>query len=202
MPAKSLQSCPILCNPVDSNLPLFCPWNSPGKSTGVGCHDLLQEILPTQESNPGFLHCRQSPSLQMDSLPTEPPGKPQNAGMGSLSLLQWIFLIQESNRGLLHCGWILSQLSHQGRSNPTQTADSPSPCSSSLSTTHWGKIISSAKLVTVVMSGVPLVPCNSVSSVCRVEHDSPWGTVGSPSHWGKAGAPSFWHEYPDLGVML
>ena len=34
-------------------------WDSPGKSTGV-CHFLLQGILPTQESNPGFLHCRQT----------------------------------------------------------------------------------------------------------------------------------------------
>ena len=26
---------------------------------GVGCHSLLQRIFLTQESNPGFLHCRQ-----------------------------------------------------------------------------------------------------------------------------------------------
>ena len=32
--------------------------DSPGKSTGVGCHALLQEIFPTQGSNPGLLHCR------------------------------------------------------------------------------------------------------------------------------------------------
>ena len=38
---------------------LLCPWNSPGKNTGVGCHSLLQGILLTQGSNPGFLHCRQ-----------------------------------------------------------------------------------------------------------------------------------------------
>ena len=28
--------------------------DSPGKSTGVGCHFLLQEIFPTQGSNPGL----------------------------------------------------------------------------------------------------------------------------------------------------
>ena len=33
-----------------------CPWNSPGKNTGVGCHFLLQGIFPTQGSNPCFLH--------------------------------------------------------------------------------------------------------------------------------------------------
>ena len=29
----------------------FCPWNFPGRNTGVGCHALLQGIFPTQESN-------------------------------------------------------------------------------------------------------------------------------------------------------
>ena len=32
--------------------------DSPGKNTRVDCHALLQEIFPTQGSNPGFLHCR------------------------------------------------------------------------------------------------------------------------------------------------
>ena len=39
----------------------------------------------------------------MDSLPAEPPGKPENTGVGSLSLLQGIFLTQELNQGLLPC---------------------------------------------------------------------------------------------------
>ena len=34
---------------------LLCPWNSPGKNTGVGCHALLQGIFPTQGSNPHLL---------------------------------------------------------------------------------------------------------------------------------------------------
>ena len=41
------------------------------------------------------------PSLQVDSLPADPPGKPKNTGVGSLSLLQKIFPTQESNQGLL-----------------------------------------------------------------------------------------------------
>ena len=53
-----------------------------------------------------------SPTLQVDSLPAEPQGKPKNTGVGSLSLLQWIFLTQESNWGLLHCRWVLYQLSY------------------------------------------------------------------------------------------
>ena len=38
---------------------LLCPWNSPGKNTGVGCHALLQGTFPTQGSNQGLLHWRQ-----------------------------------------------------------------------------------------------------------------------------------------------
>ena len=39
----------------------LCPWNSPGKNTGVGCHFLLQRIFPTPGMNPGFQHFRQIP---------------------------------------------------------------------------------------------------------------------------------------------
>ena len=35
------------------------PWDFPGKSTGVGCHFLLQGLFPTQGLNPHLLHCRQ-----------------------------------------------------------------------------------------------------------------------------------------------
>ena len=40
---------------------LLCPWDSPGKNTGMDCHALLQGIFPTQESNlcpPNLLHWR------------------------------------------------------------------------------------------------------------------------------------------------
>ena len=37
---------------------LLCPWDSPGKDTGVGCHALIQGVFLTQESNRGLLHCR------------------------------------------------------------------------------------------------------------------------------------------------
>ena len=40
---------------------VLCPWDSPGKNTGVGCHFLLQGIFPTQRSNPGLPHCRWTP---------------------------------------------------------------------------------------------------------------------------------------------
>ena len=47
--AKSLQSCPTLC---DSWQPtrLLHPWDSPGKNTGVGCHFLLQCMKVKSES--------------------------------------------------------------------------------------------------------------------------------------------------------
>ena len=42
---------------------LLCPWDSPSKNTGVGCHFLLQGIFPTQGLNERLLH------WQVDSLP-------------------------------------------------------------------------------------------------------------------------------------
>ena len=38
---------------------LLCPWDSPGKNIGVGCHFLLQGIFPIQGMNPGLPCCRQ-----------------------------------------------------------------------------------------------------------------------------------------------
>ena len=38
---------------------LLCPWDSPGKNTGVDCHSFLQRNFPNQGSNSGLLHCRQ-----------------------------------------------------------------------------------------------------------------------------------------------
>ena len=38
---------------------LLCPWDSPGKNTGVGCHFLLQGVFLTQGWNPCLLHCWQ-----------------------------------------------------------------------------------------------------------------------------------------------
>ena len=60
--------------------------------------------------NPGIKP--RSSTLQVDSLPSEPPGKPKNAGVGSLSLLQGIFPNREPKRGLLHCRQILYQLNY------------------------------------------------------------------------------------------
>ena len=64
------QLCLTLCDPMDcSPARLLCPWDSPGQKTGMGCHSLLQGNLP----NPGIKSS--SPTLQADSLPSQPPGK-------------------------------------------------------------------------------------------------------------------------------
>ena len=36
----------------------LCPWDFPGKNTGVGCHFLLQGIFLTQGLNSILLHCK------------------------------------------------------------------------------------------------------------------------------------------------
>ena len=66
------QSCPAFCNPVDCTR-LLCPWDSPGKNTGVGSHSLLQGIFPVLGIEPG------PPALQADSLPSELHGPTPNS---------------------------------------------------------------------------------------------------------------------------
>ena len=52
-----------------------CPWNSPGQNTVVAAVPFSRG-----SSQP------RSPTLQVNSLPAEPSGKPKNTGVGSLSL--------------------------------------------------------------------------------------------------------------------
>ena len=47
----------LFCDPMDcSPTRPLCPWDSPGKNTGVGCHFLLQGIFLSQRSNLRLLH--------------------------------------------------------------------------------------------------------------------------------------------------
>ena len=73
MYAKSLESCPTLCNPMQPAR-LLCPWDSLGKNTGVGCCTLFQGIFPTQGSK---LHLLCLLNWQVGSLPLTATGKPQ-----------------------------------------------------------------------------------------------------------------------------
>ena len=76
MHAKSLQSCPTLCNPMDCSLTgspvhgILRPWDPPGKNTRVGCRFLLQGIFSTQGSN---VHLLCLLHWQVGSLPLTPP---------------------------------------------------------------------------------------------------------------------------------
>ena len=110
---------PVLCLDTESWLTpwplglwstrLLCFWGFSrwGCWSGVPCPP------PGALPNPGMEP--RSPAVWADSLPSEPPGKPENAGVGSLSLLQGIFLSQELNQGLLNCRRILYQLSYPGK---------------------------------------------------------------------------------------
>ena len=82
LPLLHAQSCPTLYDPMNCSPPtrLLCPWNSPGKNTGMGCHFLLQRIFPTQGSNLHLLHVLH---WQADSLA---PGKPLFASRSVLDL--------------------------------------------------------------------------------------------------------------------
>ena len=87
---------------------LYSPWNSPDQNTGMGSLSFYRE-----SSQPGVEP--RSATLQVDSVPVKPQGKPKNTGVDSLSLLQGLFLTLELNHGLLHCRQIVNQLSDEGR---------------------------------------------------------------------------------------
>ena len=57
---------PMECSPSGSSV----HGDSPGKNSGMGCHDLLQGTFLTQGSNPGLLQ------WQSGSLTLAPPRKP------------------------------------------------------------------------------------------------------------------------------
>ena len=67
--AKSLQSCPTLCDPIDRSPPGSWPWDSPDKNTGVGCHFLLQYMKVKSESE-----VVQSCLTLSDPIDGSPPG--------------------------------------------------------------------------------------------------------------------------------
>ena len=63
---------------------LPCPWDSPGKNTGVGCHFFLQRIFPTQGLNLSLLNLLH---WQAVSLPPSHQGSPIS------DLVLFIFLL-------------------------------------------------------------------------------------------------------------
>ena len=93
---KVAQSCPTLCYPMD-----------------YIAHGILQARILERVAVPFSRGSSQprSPTLQADSLPAEPPGKPKNTGLGSLSLLQQIFPGIEPGSPALQAGSLLTELS-------------------------------------------------------------------------------------------
>ena len=74
---------------------LLCPWDFPGKNTGVGCHSLLQGIFPTQGSKPKSVALTAAAKL-LQSCPTlcdprdgSPPGSPI-PGILQARTLEWV----------------------------------------------------------------------------------------------------------------
>ena len=108
MCAKSIQSCPTLCDPKQSAR-LLCSWDSLGKNTRVGGHALLQGIFPTQGSN----QCLLSPChWQMGSLPLVPSQKPQTESyhirchlINATYLLEWLIGIHPNG-----VAWVVKNL--------------------------------------------------------------------------------------------
>ena len=82
--AKSLQSCPTLCDPIDGSPPGSPhPWDSPGKNTGVGCHFLLQCMKVKSESEVAQLCLPLS-----DAMDCSPPGSSVH-GILQARVLEW-----------------------------------------------------------------------------------------------------------------
>ena len=69
--AKSLQSCLTVRPHRWQPTRLSCPWDSPGKTTGVGCHFLLQCMKVKSESE-----VAQSCPTLSDPMDCSPPGPP------------------------------------------------------------------------------------------------------------------------------
>ena len=97
--AKSLQLCLSLCiwTVAEKSTRLLCPWDSPDKNTGVGCHALIQGTFSTQGSNPGLLH------WQADSLPLSHLGSLKNYAQREINI-SWhihVILVVRLNMGKL-----------------------------------------------------------------------------------------------------
>ena len=81
--AKLLQSCLILCDPIDSSPPGSPIPGIPGKNTGVGCHFLLQCMKVKSESE-----VAQSWPTLCDPMDCSPPGSSVH-GIFQARVLEW-----------------------------------------------------------------------------------------------------------------
>ena len=82
--AKSLLSCPTVRSHRRQPTRLLCPWDSPGKKTGVGCHFLLQSMKVKSESE-----VAQSCPTLSDPMDWSPPGSSVH-GICQARVLEWV----------------------------------------------------------------------------------------------------------------
>ena len=82
--AKLLQSCPTLWPHRQQPTRLRCPWDSPGKNTGVGCHFLLQCMKVKRESE-----VAQSCLTLSDPMDCSLPGSSIH-GIFQARVLEWV----------------------------------------------------------------------------------------------------------------
>ena len=95
--AKSRQSCPTLCDLIDSSPPGSpCPWDSTGKNTGVGCHFLLQCMKVKSESEVAQL----CPTFR-DPMDCSPPGSSLH-GIFQARVLEWGAIAFSDETGIYH----------------------------------------------------------------------------------------------------
>ena len=69
---KSLQSCTTFATLWTVPARLLCPWDSPGKNTGVGCHPPLRDLPHPGNKSTSLL----SPALAGGFFTTSTTGKP------------------------------------------------------------------------------------------------------------------------------
>ena len=82
--AEPLQSCLTLCDPRDGSPLGDCPWDSPGKNTGVGCHFVLQCMKVKRESE-----VTQSCLTLSDPMDCSLPGSSIH-GIFQARVLEWV----------------------------------------------------------------------------------------------------------------
>ena len=112
--AKSLQSCPTLCDPHRWQATrLLCPWDSPGKNTGVGCHFLLQ-CMKVKSENEVAQSCLTVGDPIACSLPGllhwwDSPGKSTGVGCHCLRLQKiWVSFLELFPTGVQTYSFLLN----------------------------------------------------------------------------------------------
>ena len=118
MYARSLRSCLTFCDPYELwPTRFFCPWDSPGKNTRVGCHDLLQ--ASPQPRDQSHISCLLH--WQAGSLPLEWPGKPF---LSAYLNTTWWTQGDDTRWGRFSLGGTVWHFSPSDCVHPTQTKNS------------------------------------------------------------------------------